>query len=144
MIADSRGVTGTVAISETPARTLPDRVVTDLGFDLAVVHPGIIIPRGIVSTNVIEAEPVIIVQLEPRFRRTELPAGDAAGMIARPHRGVGLRREYGIEKQAPHRMQYGRRAQGWQGDVSCQHEQGRVAARARAIVSKRKAACLRF
>jgi hypothetical protein len=53
-------------------------------------------------------------------------------MIARPHCGVGLWCEYGIEEQTPHRAQYGRRVESWQGDVSSKPGQGRVATRARA------------
>src|SRR6516164_1429511 len=79
IIADSRGITGAVAISEAPARALPDRVMADLSFNLAVAHPGIIIPGGIVGANVREAEPVIIVEREPGFRRAEFPARNAAG-----------------------------------------------------------------
>src|SRR6516165_5048986 len=108
IIADSGSITGAGAISETPARSLPDRIMADLGFNLAVAHPGIIIPGRIVGANVIEAEPVIIVEREPGFRRTEFPAGNAAGMIASSGRNIG-RRENGIEERASHRPQYGRR-----------------------------------
>jgi hypothetical protein len=62
----------------------------------------------------LKAKPVIIVQIEPGFRRAEITAGDAAGVIARPHRRVGRRLENRIGQKTPHRDQYGRRATGWQ------------------------------
>src|SRR6516164_10100027 len=132
IITDSCGITRAEAISQPPARTLPNRIMADLGLNLAVVHPRIVIPSGIVGANVLEAKPVIIVEVEPRFRRTEFSSGDTAGMIANPRRGVGVRREDGIEEQASHETQYGRRAESWQGDVLYPHGQSRVAARARA------------
>src|SRR6516225_7440685 len=121
IIADSGCITGARAISETPARTLPDRIMADLGFNLAVAHPGIIVPGGIVRANVLEAEPVIIMEREPGFWRAEFPAGNAAGMIASSGRNIGRRRENGIEEQASHQAQYGRRADDWQGNALCRH-----------------------
>src|SRR5215469_16332755 len=138
IIADACCITGPGTVTQSPARTLPDGVMAHLGLDLTVAHPGIIIPSGIVSTNVIKAEPVVIVELKPGFWRAKLPAGNAAGMIARPHRGIGLWGEHGIEEQTPHRTQYGRRLQSWQGDASCEPGQGRVATRTRAAEPTQK------
>jgi hypothetical protein len=70
--------------------------MADLGFDLVVVHPGIIIPGGIVGADVLETKPVIVVEVEARFGRTEISAGDAAGMIAKPHGSVGCALKGGI------------------------------------------------
>ena len=87
-----------MTVTQPPTRALPDGVVADLGFDLGIAHPRIIIPRGVVGAHVLEAEPVLIVQVEPGFRRAKTPAGDAAGLIARPHRRVGCRLESRIEQ----------------------------------------------
>src|SRR5260370_382386 len=51
----------------------------------------------------IEAKPVIIVQIEPGFGRTEITAADAAGVVARPHRRVGRGLENRIGQKTPHR-----------------------------------------
>src|SRR5262249_27514731 len=96
MIANSARITGSVPIPQPPARALPDGVVADLGFDFGVAHPGIVIPGRIVSANMLQAEPVIVAQIEPRFGRSELAASDTAGMIASAHRGLGRRLEQGI------------------------------------------------
>jgi hypothetical protein len=96
MVANAIGITGAVAVTQPPAGALPHGVVADLGFDLVVAHSGIVIPGGIVSADVVEAKPVIVMEIEPGFGRTEISAGDAAGMIAKPHRSVGRALKGGI------------------------------------------------
>src|SRR5271166_7153921 len=49
MVADSIGITGAVAITQPPARALPDGVVADLGLDLGITHPCVIVPRRVVD-----------------------------------------------------------------------------------------------
>src|SRR4051794_40375814 len=93
--------------AEPPTRPLPDRVPPDLGFDLALAHAGVIIPRHIVGPDMLETEPVIAVEFEPRFRRTEIAAGLAPGMVARAHRRHRFRCKNGINRLAPHGAQYG-------------------------------------
>jgi len=85
-----------MARPEPPARALPNRVVADFGFDLAVAHSGIVIPGGIVGAHMLEAEPIIAVQVEPGSGRAEISPGNAAGVIAEPWRGIGLTIERGI------------------------------------------------
>ena len=92
-----------MTIAEPPARALPDGVVADLGFDLGIAHPRVIVPRGVVGAHVLEAEPVIIVQIEPGFRRAEVTGPDAAGVVARPHRRAGRSLENRVGQKAPHR-----------------------------------------
>ncbi len=94
-------------LAEFPARPLPYRIAPDLGFDLALAHAGVIIPRHIVRPDVIEAEPVIAVEFEPRFGRAEIAAGLAPGMIAQAHRRHRFGRKNGIDRLAPHAAQYG-------------------------------------
>ena len=43
----------------------------------------------------VDAEPEVVVELDPRARRAEIAAGVAAGMVAQPRRRIGLGREYG-------------------------------------------------
>ena len=62
--ADASGITRTVPGSQPPARTLPDRVMADLGLDFAIAHPDIVIPSRIVGANMLEAEPIIVLQLQ--------------------------------------------------------------------------------
>src|SRR5207244_9366611 len=44
MVADSLGISGTVAIAQPPRGALPARVVAGPGLDLGVAHPDIIVP----------------------------------------------------------------------------------------------------
>jgi hypothetical protein len=45
---------------------------------------------------VVETKPVIVMEIEPGFGRTEISAGDAAGMITKPRRSVGRALKGGI------------------------------------------------
>ena len=81
-IADAFPVSRAVTLAELPSRALPHRVVADLGLDLRLAHPGIVIPGGVVGADMLEAEPVVALQFETRFGRAKLAAGRAAGMVA--------------------------------------------------------------
>src|SRR6185437_10447820 len=48
-----------VAAAEGPARPLPGGIVADLGLDLRLAHPGIVVPRRVVGADMVEAEPEI-------------------------------------------------------------------------------------
>ena len=63
-----------MALAELPARALPDRVAADFGLDLGVVHPGIVVPGRIVGAHMLEAEPVVAVEFEPRAGRAKIAA----------------------------------------------------------------------
>src|SRR5690242_6609585 len=68
----------------------------------------------------LEAKPMIIVQIEPGFRRAEITDAYAAGVVAQPNRWVGLSLKNWIGQKTPHCDEYGQRAAGWQGfGVSC-------------------------
>src|SRR5205823_503484 len=106
-IADPFAVCRAVALAELPARPLPNRVVADLGLDLRLAHPGIVIPGGVVGADMLEAEPVVALQFETRFGRAKLAAGGAAGVVAKAYRRFRLGRENRIAHLAPHHAQYG-------------------------------------
>src|SRR5712692_3999820 len=94
MIADCG--TGTVALAEPPARALPHRVAPDLGLDLGVAHPAVIVPGEVVGAHMLKAEPIVAVEFEPRSGGAEIAAGIAARMVAQPRRRQGLGREHRI------------------------------------------------
>src|SRR5215831_2171455 len=96
IVANSRGITGAMADTQPPARALPNRVMADVGFNLGIAHPRVVIPRGVVGANVLETKPVIVAEIEPGFGRTIIPPGDAAGMVATTHRRTVRRLENGI------------------------------------------------
>src|SRR5436190_8297805 len=81
-IAHPFAMSRAVALAELPSRALPHRVVADLGLDLCLAHPGIVVPGGVVGAHMLEAEPVVALQFETRFGRAELAAGRAAGTVA--------------------------------------------------------------
>ena len=63
---------------------------------------------------------MIIVKVEPGFRRAEFTAADAAGVVTRPRRRVARSLENRIGQKTTHRDQYGQGAVGWQGcGASC-------------------------
>src|SRR5437588_8078308 len=84
MIAD-RG-TRAVALAEPPARALPHRVAPDLGLDLGIAHPAVVVPGEVVGPHMLKAEPVIAVEFQPRPGRTEVTAGITAGVVAQVRR----------------------------------------------------------
>jgi hypothetical protein len=81
--------------------------VADLGLDLGVVHPGIVIPGAVVGPHVLEAEPIVAFELDTRFGRTKLAPARAARMVATADRRFRLGRENRIARVAPHHAQYG-------------------------------------
>ena len=64
IVADAFGITGAVAGSQSPARALPDRVVANFSLNLAIAHPGIVIPGGVVGADMVKAEPIVVLQLQ--------------------------------------------------------------------------------
>src|SRR5207248_3240378 len=90
------GVTRRVPFAELPARPLPYGVVADLGFDLGVVHPGIVVPGAVIGAHMFEAEPVVTVEFEARFWCAKLAPARAARVLAGAHRRFWLGREDGI------------------------------------------------
>src|SRR5438874_8059747 len=77
-IADPLAVSRAVTLAELPSRALPHRVVADLGLDLRLAHPGIVVPGGVVGADMLEAEPVVALQFETPFGRAELAAARPA------------------------------------------------------------------
>ena len=122
-IADLRA--RAVALAKLPARPLPHRVAPDLRLDFRFAHPGIIVPRDVIGTHMFEAEPVIGVEFEPRFRRAEIAAGFASGVFAQARRRHGLGREDGVYRFTPHRPSMGGRL------PRDKHSPRRMASRAR-------------
>src|SRR5712691_7812619 len=123
MIADCG--TGTVALAEPPARALPHRVAPDLGLDLGVAHPAVVVPREVVGAHMLKAEPVVTVEFEPRPGGAEIAAGIAAGVVAQAGRRQGLGREHGIYRLTPHHASVWvarRRVTRIRGDVSVTHQ----------------------
>src|SRR6266498_1654610 len=96
-----------VALAELPGRTLPHRVVADLGLDLGLAHSGVVVPGAVVGADMFEAEPVIAVELETRFGRAEVGPGIAAGVVAQAYRRLGLGCKDRVDRYAPHPSQYG-------------------------------------
>jgi hypothetical protein len=94
-------------LAEPPARALPYRIAPHLGLDLGLTHPGIVVPGEVVGAHMLEAEPQIPVQFEPRFGRAEIAADLATGVVARAHRRLRHGRENGIDRLAAHGAQYG-------------------------------------
>src|SRR5690349_11774276 len=90
MVAYPLRITGAVAVTQLPARALPDCVVADLSLDLDIAHAGVIIPSGIVEADMFETKPVVVAELKPRLGRAKLAAGRAAGIVAEPDRSVRL------------------------------------------------------
>src|SRR5262249_60658300 len=87
--ADPIAEAGPVTVPQPPARALPYGIVADLRLDLGIAHPRVIVPCGVVGAYVFEAKPIIVVQIQPGFRRAKVTAGDAAGVVAQPHRRRG-------------------------------------------------------
>src|SRR4029077_11449611 len=54
IVADAGGITGAVAGSQFPARALPDGVLANFSLNLAIAHPGIVIPRGVVGADMVK------------------------------------------------------------------------------------------
>src|SRR5438105_9443211 len=106
-VAHPGAIARRVALAELPGRALPYRVVADLGFDLGLAHTAIVVPGAVVAADMFEAEPVIAVEFEARSGRAEIGPGIAAGVVAQPYRRVRLGREDRIDRNAPHRSQYG-------------------------------------
>src|SRR6185312_16702494 len=103
-LADSR--------AQGPSRALPDRIVADLLLDLGAAHPGVEVPGRVIFANVVEAEPVEIVERGPRARRAKLARADATGVVAGPWRH--RRRIVPIRKaRTGHQLSMGA---GWNGD----------------------------
>ena len=63
---------------------MPDGVRPDEAFDLALRHAGEVIPGAVVFTDMLEAEPVIILKLLARARRPVDSLGPTALMVASP------------------------------------------------------------
>src|SRR3546814_8882935 len=82
--------------AERPGRPPPDRVLADLRLDLILVHAGIEVPRLVVFPDMVEAEPVEVVQAAAVLRRTVFAGRDAVGMVATArHRLLGGAQEIG-------------------------------------------------
>src|SRR5579872_3768429 len=107
MIAHPRFIGRAVALAELPARPLPDRVATDFGFDLGFAHPGVVIPRGVVGADMVEAEPVVIVELDARPRCAEIPGDFATGVVAQPSRRLRLGNLHRFERDTSHGLSMG-------------------------------------
>src|SRR5260370_6509732 len=100
MIADCRS--GAVALAEPPARALPHGVAADLGLDLGVAHPAVIVPGEVVGAHMLKAEPIVTVEFEPRPGGAEIAAGIAAGVVAQAGPRQGLGPEHPVLRCTPH------------------------------------------
>src|SRR5215472_12311803 len=94
-------------LAELPTRPLPHRVMADLGFDVGVAHPGVVVPGGVVGAYMLKAKPIVMVELEAGFRRAILTPARTARVVACAHRRFWLGRENGIDRLTPHHAQYG-------------------------------------
>src|SRR5665213_305121 len=69
-----------------PGRALPDRVVADFALDLVGTHAGVVVPRGVVGADMVEAEPVEQMQRRARARGAVLADRIATGMLTNARR----------------------------------------------------------
>ena len=106
-IPHSLGIARRMPFAKLPARPLPNRIVADFGFDLRVAHTGVVVPGGVIPAYMVEAEPVVMVELKARLRRAILAASRAARMVTSTYRRLCRGRENGINRLTPHDAQYG-------------------------------------
>src|SRR5262249_24704840 len=70
--------------AQRPGGTPGDHVQPPRRFDLLRGHAAIEVPGGVVGANIIEAEPVMLMERIARARRSMLTGGPAAFVVARP------------------------------------------------------------